>query len=188
MDTTMSWGCKSVVLGKEAWKVVPGLLSSVQDGICTLGKAYMRFTFPQRCFCKQSQCSYNLKEDRLALSLSTPLYSRRSMVWCPWPFARRQCHVRCVLTKKTWKVLSWLKGSGWGPWTVMRTMNSNYSVNGMSKILPSSKGRGKHCPLQRGMKFFPVSKDKRYCPSRKFIRSWMLTPRQPHRDSSGPLI
>ena len=135
MDTTMSWGCKSVVLGKEAWKVVPGLLSSVQDGICTLGKAYMRFTFPQRCFCKQSQCSYNFKEDRLALSLSTPLYSRRSMVWCPWPFARRQCHVRCVLTKKTWKVLSWSKGSGWGPWTV---------------IILSTVCR-KYCPLQRGV-------------------------------------
>ena len=29
------------------------------------------------------------KEDRLALPLSTPLSSRRSMVWCPWLCARR---------------------------------------------------------------------------------------------------
>ena len=31
------------------------------------------------------------KEDRPALPLSTPLSSRRSMVWCPWLCARREC-------------------------------------------------------------------------------------------------
>ena len=31
------------------------------------------------------------KEDRLALPLSTPLPSRRSLVWCLWLCARRQC-------------------------------------------------------------------------------------------------
>ena len=31
------------------------------------------------------------KKDRLALRLSTPLSSRRSVVWCPWFCACRQC-------------------------------------------------------------------------------------------------
>ena len=32
-----------------------------------------------------------LKEDRPSLPLSTPLSSRRSMVWCPWLCDRREC-------------------------------------------------------------------------------------------------
>ena len=33
-----------------------------------------------------------IKEDRLALPLSTPLSSRRSMVWCPWLCAKSSDH------------------------------------------------------------------------------------------------
>ena len=80
------------------------LISSVQDGIYVLGKAHMRSApslrgFPNVVFHAfetvplfvwlTMALSRPLKEDRLALPLSTPLSSRRSMVWCPWLCARR---------------------------------------------------------------------------------------------------
>ena len=44
--------------------------------------------FPPTSPLKQFQClsapTHPVKEDRLALPLSMPLSSRRSMVWCPW--------------------------------------------------------------------------------------------------------
>ena len=70
------------------------LFSSVQDGIYALGKAHMHRTpslrsFPNIAFKTVPMLvwltmalSRPLKEDRLALPLSTPLSSRRSMVWC----------------------------------------------------------------------------------------------------------
>ena len=38
------------------------------------------------------------KENRLALPLSTPLSSRRSMAWYPWLCARRYCLIICRIT------------------------------------------------------------------------------------------
>ena len=79
----------------------PRPLSSAQDGIYVLGKAHMRSTpsvrgFPNVAFETAPMfvwltmaLSRPFKEERLALPLSTPLSSRRSMVWCPWLGARR---------------------------------------------------------------------------------------------------
>ena len=76
-------------------------VSSVQGGICALGKAHMRSTpslrgFPSVAFetvpmfvWLTMTLSRPVKEDGLALPLSTPPSSRRSMVWRAWLCARR---------------------------------------------------------------------------------------------------
>ena len=76
-------------------------LSSVQDGMYALSKAHMRSTPSLRSFPNVAletvpilvwlmiALSHPLKEDCWALPLSTPLSSRRSMVWCPWLCARK---------------------------------------------------------------------------------------------------
>ena len=91
--------------------------SSVQDGICALGKAHMHSTsslrsspaYPLKRFYSSSDwqwpslillkkiilrwltmaLSHPFKEDHLALSLSMPLSSKRSVVWRPWLCSRR---------------------------------------------------------------------------------------------------
>ena len=82
--------------------------SSVQDGIYALGKVRMRSISSLRSFPKVTfktvpmfvwltmALSRPFKEDRLALPLSTPLSSRRSVVWCPWLCARSEApqHLR----------------------------------------------------------------------------------------------
>ena len=72
--------------------------SSVQDGICALGRAHVCFTPYLRCFASVAfetvlmfvwllmAHSCPLKEDYLVLPLSTPLCSGRSVVWCRSPF------------------------------------------------------------------------------------------------------
>ena len=79
--------------------------SSVQFKMVSvrLEKAYMRSTpslksFPNLAFATvpvfvwlSMALSRPFKEDRLGLPLSSPLSSRRSMVWCPLLCARRQC-------------------------------------------------------------------------------------------------
>ena len=70
--------------------------SSVQDGVYVLGKAYMRSTpflrnvhivafetVPTLVWLTMA-LSPPFKDDRLALPLSTPLFSGWLMVWCPW--------------------------------------------------------------------------------------------------------
>ena len=71
-------------------------LSSFQINIYALGKAHMRSapslrSFPNVAFETAPMfvwltmaLSRPIKEDRLALPLSTPFSSNRSMVWCPW--------------------------------------------------------------------------------------------------------
>ena len=78
--------------------------SWVQDGIYALGKtdiimrstpSLRRFpnvalrTVPVLVWLPMALSPRPVKEDRWALPLSTPLSSRRSMVWCPWLCARR---------------------------------------------------------------------------------------------------
>ena len=75
--------------------------SSVQDGIYALEKAHMHSTPSLRSVPKVAfetvpmfvrltmALSRPFKEDRLALPLSTPLSSRRSVVRCPRLCARR---------------------------------------------------------------------------------------------------
>ena len=77
--------------------------SSIQDGIYALGKTHMRSTpsltsFPNVAFetvpvfvWLTMALSRPSTKIVLALPLSTPLSSRRSMVWCPWLCARRWC-------------------------------------------------------------------------------------------------
>ena len=69
--------------------------SLAQDGIYALGKAHMRSTPSLWSFLNVAYetapmviwltmaLSRPFREDRLALPLSTPLSSRRSVVWCP---------------------------------------------------------------------------------------------------------
>ena len=77
---------------------------AVQGRIYAPGKTHMRSTtslrsFPNVAF--ETVCSSDWRrpslvlsnDDRLALPLSTPLSSRRSMVSCPWLCARRQCSI-----------------------------------------------------------------------------------------------
>ena len=79
--------------------------SSVQDGIYEVRTSYMRSTASLGSFLSAAMESVSkfvwltmwmspsrsFKEDRLALLLSTPLSSRRSMVWCLWFCARAFC-------------------------------------------------------------------------------------------------
>ena len=77
--------------------------SSVQDGIYALGNAQMRSTQSLRRFHSIAfetvpmfvwltmALSRPFKEYRLPLPLSTPLFSRRSMAWCPWLCTRKLC-------------------------------------------------------------------------------------------------
>ena len=70
--------------------------NSVQDGISVLGKAYMLSTLSLRSFPNVTfetvpmfiwltmALSCPFKENHLTLPLWTPLFSRQSMVWCPW--------------------------------------------------------------------------------------------------------
>ena len=75
---------------------LPSALWFFNDGICALEKVHMRSTPSLRSFLTGTvwltmAISRPFKEDRLALRLSMPLSSGRSMVRCPWLCARRQC-------------------------------------------------------------------------------------------------
>ena len=92
---------KTVNIGGPVVVYVTVLFISFQDGIYALGKAHMRSTpslrrvpnvafetVPVFAWLTMTLSSFPFKEDRLALPLSTPLSSRRSMLWYPWLCAR----------------------------------------------------------------------------------------------------
>ena len=78
-------------------------MSSVQDSIYAFRKAHMHSTLSLGSFVNVTfemipvfiwlmmALSRPFKEDHLAPSLSMPLSSRWSMVWCPWLCAHRWC-------------------------------------------------------------------------------------------------
>ena len=88
------WACPGQVCSN--WQSLQ--FSSVQDGICALGRAHVCFTPYLRHFASVAfetvlmfiwllmAHSRPLKEDCLVLPLSMPLSSRRSVVWCQSPF------------------------------------------------------------------------------------------------------
>ena len=66
-------------------------LSSVQDGICVSLRSFPNIAFetvPRFVWLTMAH-SCPFKEDRPTLPLSTPLFSRWLMVWCPWLSACR---------------------------------------------------------------------------------------------------
>ena len=79
------------------------LMSSVQDGIYAFRKAHMHSTLSLGSFVNVTfemipvfiwlmmALSRPFKEGHLVFPLSTPLSSRRSLVWCPWLWARMYC-------------------------------------------------------------------------------------------------
>ena len=84
--------------------------SSVEEGIYELGNARMRSIPSLRSFPNVALETVPMfvwltmalprpfRKDRLALPLSTPLSSRRSIVWCPW-----LC-VPCIYSHARWEL------------------------------------------------------------------------------------
>ena len=127
---------------------------SVQDGIYELGKAHMRFTpslssFPSVAFEAVPMfvwltmvLSRPFKEDLLAVPLSTPLSSRRSMVWCPW---------FCTRSYKVWTIAACRNHSSgavwesrWPSWAVRPNAPSGF--RGRKAILNHASALVTACP------------------------------------------